>query len=216
MTFHSSGFKSIAFMGTPSNTPSPGSRPQWHTYVTNDTKAQIEAAEYFDALLTPAKKIKAGDFFDVLFDLDGTPGRATYQVSIVSSHVVLVPSGEDRGGVPRSITATTDGLTTGLILGTDDFVEVTSADANHIVTLPTATAATRGREIWIWVLPSTNCELRTPAASGQTINNVDSDGSAEALLTHTQLYICRQHLATGWLLQAITALGAVATAIVPD
>ena len=119
--------------------------------------------------------------------------------------------------VPRAVVPTSDGLTTGLLYFTDRFVEATSANAAHWLTLPLATAATRGKELWIWVVPSTNCELRTPASADQTINNVACGSSAnEALLTHTQLYICRQHLATGWLLQAFTALGAVATAIVPD
>lgn len=119
-------------------------------------------------------------------------------------------------GTPRAVVPTTDGLTTGLIAADDVFVEATSGGANNILTLPEATEATRGQQIKIWVVPSTNCELRTPAASTQTINGVDSSGAQEALLTHTQLYVCTQHLATGWLLEAKTALGAVATAIVPD
>ena len=217
MTFHANGFRSQATpLGIPSATSEPGNVRQWHTYVTNDDKSAIETSGYFDALLTPSKKVRAGDLLEVSYDVDGTPGRAAYTLDIVNSSVVLRAGGDDKGSGVRAITATADGLTTGLIRDTDDFVEVTSANANHIVTLPEATEATRGREIWIWVLPSTNCELRTPDASGQTINNVDSDGTQEALLTHSQLYICRQHLATGWLLQAFTALGAVATAIVPD
>lgn len=121
------------------------------------------------------------------------------------------------GQTPRAVVPTSDGLTTGLILDTDVVVEATSAGANNILCLPRATAAKRGRQIKIWVKPSTNCELQSARGSGDTINNVDcSGGAVEALLTHSQWYIATQHLATGWLLQAFTALGAVATAIVPD
>lgn len=121
------------------------------------------------------------------------------------------------GAAPRAVVPTTDGLTTGLILDTDSFVEATSAGANNILCLPKATAAARGRRVLIWVVPSTNCELQTFRGSSDTINNVNCGGGAvEALLTHTQFYVATQHLATGWLLQAFTALGAVATPIIPD
>jgi hypothetical protein len=183
--------------------------------ATDDDIAAIETAGFFDDL---ADIMKVGEIISARLDLNGTPLLRHYMVNTNSGGAVTVVQADDMPSTlgVRAVVPTADGLTTGLILGTDRFVEATSADANHILTLPAATAATRGRTILIWVVPSTNCELRTPAASGHTINNVDGDGTQEALLTHTQLYICRQHLATGWLLQAFTALGAVATAIVPD
>lgn len=218
MTFHEKGFRSMATpMGVPSDLAAAGETRQLHTYVTDDDRAAIETSNYFDVLWTAQRRVKKGDLLDVVYDIDGTPGHRRYVITIVSSHVVLTPAGDDLGGVPRAVVPTSDGLTTGLILDTDSFVEATSGGANNWLTLPLASEATRGREIWIWVVPSTNCELRTPATANQTINNVACGSSAnEALLTHSQLYICRQHLATGWLLQAYTALGAVATAIVPD
>lgn len=184
--------------------------------VTTEGPVAVEAPGYFDSA---AKRLPKGSHIEATMTYGGTPVRRNYVVTDNSGAAVTIARAEDgyaQGGGARAVTATEDGLTTGLILDTDSFVEVTSANANHIVTLPLATAETRGREIWIWVVPSTSCELRTPADSDQTINNVNADGTAEALLTHTQLYVCRQHLATGWLLQAFTALGAVATAIVPD
>jgi hypothetical protein len=216
MAFHEKGFRSNATpLGQPADNSSPGEARQLHTFVTNDDRAAIETSGYFNVLWTGARRVKSGDILDVVYDIDSSPGHRRYVVTIVASAVVLVPAGDDLGSVPREVVPTADGLTTGLILDTDSFVEATSAGANNFLTLPLASNATRGREIWIWVVPSTNCELRTPASSNNTINNVDSDTS-EALLTHSQLYIARQHLATGWLLQAFTALGAVATAIVPD
>jgi len=179
----------------------------------NRDVATIETPGYFNDLATVLQK---GEVLYGRVDLDGTPMLRNWIVSANDgTNVSITRESDTAGGGVRAVVPTADGLTTGLIHANDTFVEATSADANHILTLPTASEATRGREIKIWVKPSTNCELRTPAGSNQTINNVDSDAS-EALLTHTQLYICRQHLATGWLLQAFTALGAVATAIVPD
>lgn len=217
MAYHASGYRQIGPMGQPAANSPAGSVKQLHSFVTADDRAAVETSGYFNALLTPAKKIQLGDLLIVSFGV-GTnkAGTRTYQLDIVSNAVVLRAELDDAGTPVRSITATADGLTTGIILDTDEFVEVTSANANNIVVLPLATAATRGREIQIWVLPGTNCELQTPATTNQTINGVDSDGTNEALLTHTQFYVARQHLANGWLLQAFTALGAVATAIVPD
>lgn len=122
------------------------------------------------------------------------------------------------GQTPRIMTGTSTGLGDEAVIGDDEtIVEIDSGGAAWIVQLPEATEARRGREIKIWVQPSVNVELQSARDSGDTINNVDcSGGAVEALLTHTQYYIARQHLATGWLLQAFTALGAVATAIVPD
>lgn len=218
MAFHENGFRSNATpMGQPAATSAAGETRQNHTYVTNDDRAAVETSEYFDALLSP-KRVKKGDQLDVTFDVDGTVGRRNYVIDIVSSHVVLVPVQADdaNGGAARAVVPTADGLTTGLMLDTDEMVEITSGGATDIVTLPSATSATRGRQILAWVVPSTNCECRTPASSGQTINGVDSDGTQQALLAHSHFYRFTQHLDDGWLMEKLTALGAVATAVVPD
>jgi len=180
--------------------------------ATDDDVATIETTGFFNAF---ASVMQVGEVIYGRVDLNGVPQLRNWIVSANSGTVVTITRADNETAAPRAVVPTADGLTTGLIYANDTFVEATSANADHILTLPTASAETRGREIWIWVKPSTNCELRTPATSNQTINNVDSDAS-EALLTNNQLYVCRQHLATGWLLQAFTALGAVATAIVPD
>lgn len=187
----------------------------WFTYSTADPAATVLADGYFN---NARNQLKADDIIIAECGIGTASDVVQMVVTAVpsSGDVTVAAEVETEGGGARAVVPTADGLTTGLILASDRFVEATSADAAHILTLPAASAATRGREIWIWVVASTNCELRTPATSGQTINNVDGDGTQEALLTHSQLYVCRQHLATGWLLQAFTALGAVATAIVPD
>lgn len=185
-------------------------------YASNDDVATVETASFFDDI---ADEAKVGEIIKARLDLDGTPVLRHYIISAITSGVVTVTRASDELASlgARAVVPTANGLTTGLILPSDRMVVATSGGANNILSLPACSAATRGREIWIWVVPSTNCELQTAAGSGDTINNVDcSGGAVEALLTHTQLYLCRQHLATGWLLQAMTALGAVATAIVPD
>lgn len=184
--------------------------------ATAEDRAAVETAGYFNGL---AEISKIGETIMASLDLDGTPQLQFYMINGNDGTNVTVARADDdtAGGGVRAVIPTANGLTTGLILPTDSFVEATSAGANNILTLPAASAQTRGREVWIWVKPSTNCELQTAGASGNTINNVDcSGGAVEALLTHSQLYVCRQNLATGWLLQAFTGLGAVATAIVPD
>lgn len=192
------------------------SKVNWYTYASSDSLATILADGYFDDV---SDKLAKGDVIFLIASADGTtPDFATLRVSSVSTGDVAVVSDiETEGGGARAVVPTAAGLTTGQIYHTDRMVVATSANAAHILMLPEASAATRGKEIWIWVVPSTNCELQTASGSGDTINNVDcSGGAVEALLTHSQLYIARQHLDTGWLLQAFTALGAVATAIVPD
>lgn len=194
----------------------PGTKVNRYDYASTSALATILAAGYFNFARA---YLQVGDVIDVIAGHGGAEDLATVQVTAVpaSGNVTVSTDVETEGGGARAVVPTAAGLTTGLILPTDRFVVATSANAAHILQLPECSEETRGREIWIWVVASTNCELQTAADSGDTINNVDcSGGAVEALLTHSQLYVCRQHLATGWLLQAFTALGAVATAIVPD
>lgn len=112
------------------------------------------------------------------------------------------------------VTATADGLTTGLILEGTGFVAVTSADANHIITLPSIEADMIGNNIRGYI-GATGCEIRTPATSNQKINDVDSD-SSEAAIPSTTFFELTCVSATQWILRAWTELGAPITAIIPD
>ncbi len=56
-------------------------------YVTNDTKAQIQAAGYFNNAST---YLQVGDQIHVSGDLDGTPFHTSYVVSSISSGVVAL------------------------------------------------------------------------------------------------------------------------------
>ncbi len=93
------------------------------------------------------------------------------------------------------------------------FVTATSANADYAIVLPAPIA---GHQIWIQLNGSTACELRTPAASGNTINNLNSDGTKEAALVATNLYHCIATSSTGWVLRSFTKLGADEAAIVPN
>lgn len=105
MAFHATGFRTIGTMGVPATTIDPGNVRQMHSFITNDDKATIETANYFDPLLTPAKKVRKGDLMVVSFDVDGTEGVKVYALDIVSNHVVI--SG-GLGGVTLTGAALTD------------------------------------------------------------------------------------------------------------
>jgi hypothetical protein len=111
-----------------------------------------------------------------------------------------------------SVTATADGLTTGLIPDYADYVTVTSANADHIVTLP---APVVGKVIRGYV-GANGCEIRTVASSNVNINGQDSDGTKEAAIPATTLFELTCVASTDWILTAADELGAVITAIVPD
>ena len=113
----------------------------------------------------------------------------------------------------RAVTATADGLTTGLILATDTFVTVTSANANHIIMLPDAPEAMIGTVIRGWI-GATACEVRT-AGTASTINNLNTVATNEAALAATGEFEAKVVAAQTWLLTYLTELGAVTT-IVPD
>lgn len=211
--------RALALMAQSNYTPGGSNNVSVFNYSTTDALATVLTAGYFNEARDKGK-IKANDLVLGVANAGGAGAPFIVRFSAVPSsgnvEAVAADFADDGIGTRAVVPTAANGGATGQILMSDRFVEATSANANHILTLPAASAATRGKEIWIWVVAGTNCELQTGGA-GNTINNVDcSGGAVEALLTHTQLYVVRQHLATGWLLQAFTALGAVATAIVPD
>ena len=90
-------------------------------------------------------------------------------------------------------------------------------DANDFVVLPSLASVQNGHTITIIAGSAANCELRTPAASGEEINSEDCDGTKEALLTATNIYtVIKIDNTIGWCLIGHTAIGAYETAIVPD
>lgn len=116
----------------------------------------------------------------------------------------------------QAVTGTDDGLTTGLITAPTSlktFVTVTSAGATKAVTLPAASAANIGCEIYLTVAAN-GYELLTPASGNNTINQVDSDGTNQLDVAANTTLRCTQISATGWLAEQIAATAI--TVVAPD
>ena len=93
------------------------------------------------------------------------------------------------------------------------FVQLTSGGATEYAVLPKATADTIGREIYITV-GSNGYELVTPESSGDTINQVDADGTNQLDVAANTTVRLTQISATGWLAETIAAATIAVTA--PD
>lgn len=116
--------------------------------------------------------------------------------------------------------ANTDASSTGNSISPNSKVaEVKSVETNadDWVTLPALADTPNGHEILILANAASNFELRTPAASNAKINNVDSDGTNEYLVTDTDIVrVVKVNNTVGWVAQSLTVLGAVRTAVIPD
>ena len=116
--------------------------------------------------------------------------------------------------------ATTDSSSTGNSIPATAkvaYVDTVETNADDWITLPSLADVPNGHEILVLAQAGSNFEMRTPATSGEKINNVDSDGTAEYLVTDTDLVIVRKvDNTSGWVAQSLTNLGAVRTAVVPD
>lgn len=109
------------------------------------------------------------------------------------------------------VTSTTDGLTTGIIPADANFVTVTSSANTKFVTLPVGYV---GQVVRGWSTAN-GFKLATTPGGTDTINNVACGAGAGAAIPATVYIECEKVLSGGWILQTRTALGAVATAIVP-
>lgn len=108
---------------------------------------------------------------------------------------------------------------TNTILPSSTLVHVNdvTVDANDFIVLPALASVPIGHRITIVGGAGANFEVRTPATSGEEINSEDCDGTKEYLFTDTQIhYFTKIDSTIGWVGNGITALGAVATAVVPD
>ena len=92
-----------------------------------------------------------------------------------------------------------------------------TTNANDFITLPSLVSVPEGHRITILCNAGGNFELRTPAGSAEEINSEDSDGANEYICNNTRRVIVTKISNTiGWEANAYTAIGAVATAVVPD
>ena len=84
------------------------------------------------------------------------------------------------------------------------------------VVLPPLASVESGHEVTI-IAGAANCEVRTPDDSDEEINSENCDGTKEYLLTATQIHkFTKIDNTIGWMGAGYTAIGAVATAVVPD
>ena len=113
----------------------------------------------------------------------------------------------------RAVVPTATGATTGLILATDSFVSVTSADAAHVIMLPAAPASLIGKVIRGWI-GTTACEMRS-AGAASTINGVTTITTNQALMTGTGEFTAKVVAAETWIVTYLTEAGVVTT-ITPD
>lgn len=113
-------------------------------------------------------------------------------------------------------TATADGTTTGAITAPTSLitvVTVTSSSATNQIALPAITSAGIGNVIYLNV-GSNGYELITPAASNNTINLVDSDGTNQLDVAANTTVRATQVSDTSWLCETIAATTIAVTA--PD
>ena len=90
-------------------------------------------------------------------------------------------------------------------------------DADDFVVLPSLASTPNGTIITLIMGAGANAELRTPALSAEEINSEDCDGTKELLMTDTTIVtVVKIDNTIGWMSNAMTAIGAVATAVVPD
>ena len=91
-----------------------------------------------------------------------------------------------------------------------------ATDVNDFTVLPSLASVPDGHVITV-IAGAADSELRTPASSNEKINNQDSDGTKEALLTATNVYqVIKNDNTIGWTLVGFTAIGAFQTAVIPD
>jgi predicted RecA/RadA family phage recombinase len=110
-----------------------------------------------------------------------------------------------------AVTATSDGLTTGLIPAGSTFVTVTSANANNQISLPAGYIG----QIMRILVGTTACELISAVAADK-INDVIVGATNELALTAEALYTCVYTKADNWIVTGLTKLGAAQSALVPD
>lgn len=114
---------------------------------------------------------------------------------------------DDSEGTPNVIPAGTKAVA----------VEGVVNDANDFIVLPALADVEVGHQIVIACNAGSNFEMRTPATSGELINTVDSDGTAEYLCVDAEVVVVTKVSDTdGWTAYDIPALGGVGTATVPD
>ena len=112
----------------------------------------------------------------------------------------------------QGLTATAAGDGTGATPAGASFCTVTSANADSVITLP----ATVVGNIIYYYCAATGFELETPAASDDTINTVDCDGTNQLACAALSLYKCICVADGVWIVTGEGADGADSGTLTPD
>lgn len=134
------------------------------------------------------------------------PATGEVQLGVGLAVETLTPDDADGAGV-NMVTAGVTSVAVGAnVNGVDDWI-----------TLPSLASVPVGHCITV-VSNAAGHEVRTPATSGEKINNQDCDGTKEyAIAAGSQVHrFTKISDAIGWMGQGFTAIGAVVTAVVPD
>jgi len=111
-----------------------------------------------------------------------------------------------------AVIATTDGLTTGLILATTHYAQITSSVATKQVSLA---AAIDGKHLYLMCFTN-GCEVISSVAADK-LNNVVIGATNEAALVAGTLYSLTYTADDGnWVMTGLTNTGAVEAPVVPD
>lgn len=115
--------------------------------------------------------------------------------------------------------AASDTNGTNVVPGMCQVAEVTSnggAVTNYVV-LPALSSVPNGHEIKVLANAGAAFEIRTPAASGEKINTVDSDGTQEYLAVDAEVHrFIKVSNTDGWTAIDHPALGGAGAATIPD
>jgi len=131
----------------------------------------------------------------------------------MSAHNALAELERCRATSVQEVTATSDGLTTGLIRDDVNIANVTCGTANYIATLPKAVT---GKVLICTTAGAEATEFRTPATSGQTINGVDSDGTNELAVATASVVFFTAISDSAWLAYGWLKDGTITAQMVPD
>lgn len=183
----------------------------FYKYASTDALATILAAGYFNDV---RDKLKVNDVVDVVASADSTGDLVSVKVTAAptSGDVTVAADIPGEGAASRTIVPTADGLTTGLILATDNFITLASAGANDIATLPPIATVPLGKR-YIGKNGATACELRTPASSTTKINNGQAD-SNEAVVAANVSFFIEKTAADNWAF--VTYVGGAVACPTPD
>jgi len=131
----------------------------------------------------------------------------------MSAHNLIAEINEARRLGVQSVTATADGLTTGIIDPLTSIATVTCGTANYIATLPPVEA---GMHLICVTAGAQSTEFRTPASSGETINTENCDGTNELAVATAAVVHFVGLSSTGWLAYGWTTAGAAVATMNPD